>query len=219
MSQSTLDYRLPRKCMLQKQLEATGIVDCAVLDSMARVPRHAFVPEAFVSAAYEDRSLPIGHGQTISQPKVVAWMCQLLEAKRGMSVLEIGTGSGYQAAVLQAMGLVVFSVERLAPLYWEVKDLFERLGLRNIRTFLSDGTLGWPDMAPFDRIIVTAGGPGIPETLTDQLTDPGILVMPVGKRRGSQQLVRIIKDKGNLRIEKHGAVAFVDLVGDYGWAK
>ncbi len=212
------DYRIPRERMARDQIAARGITDAAVLRAMADVPRHAYVPRALEETAYDDRPLPIGHGQTISQPFVVALMCQLLDARPGMSVLEVGTGSGYQAAVLHAMGLTVFTVERLRPLYLEVRERFARQGLRSIRTLLSDGTLGWPEMAPFDRIIVAAGGPDIPRELAEQLADGGVMVIPVGSRRGSQRLMRVERHGTNFSASARGNVSFVDLIGRSGWA-
>ena len=217
MSPVSLDYRSPRQRMVRDQIAGRGVANAAVLRAMGEVPRHLFVPEALAPTAYDDRPLPIGHGQTISQPYIVALMCSMLEPRPGLSVLEVGTGSGYQAAVLHALGLTVFTVERLRPLYLEARERFGRLGLHTIRTLLSDGTLGWPDMGPFDRIIVAAGGPGIPEALTEQLADGGVLVIPVGKRRGAQRLVRVVRHGLDLAVRDCGPVAFVDLVGSYGW--
>ena len=214
-----MDYRIPRQRMVREQLVARGIRDARVLEAMGSLPRHFFVPEGLVPTAYDDRPLPIGHGQTISQPWVVGRMCQMLEAEPGMSVLEVGTGSGYQAAVLYRMGLTVFSVERLRPLYMEARERLTSLGMHNIRTLLSDGTLGWPEMAPFDRIIVAAGGPGIPEALAEQLADPGVMVIPAGRQRGAQRLVRVRKENGRVKMEDCGSVAFVDLVGNCGWSQ
>ena len=217
MSPVSLDYRIPRQRMVRDQIAGRGVANAAVLRAMGEVPRHLFVPEALAPTAYDDRPLPIGHGQTISQPYIVALMCSMLEPRPGLSVLEVGTGSGYQAAVLHALGLTVFTVERLRPLYLEARERFGRLGLHTIRTLLSDGTLGWPDMGPFDRIIVAAGGPGIPEALTEQLADGGVLVIPVGTRRGAQRLVRVVRHGLVLAVRDCGPVAFVDLVGSYGW--
>ncbi len=217
MLQHKNTYRIPRQRMVHEQLAARGVADKTVLDAMTEVPRHLFVPEALVPTAYDDRPLPIGYGQTISQPLVVGLMCQLLEAAPGMSVLEVGTGSGYQAAVLYTMGLTVFSVERIEPLYRQARRVLDGLGMRRLRSRLSDGTMGWPEMGPFDRIIVAAGGPGIPEALTEQLADDGVLVIPVGKQRGQQTLVRVRKQNGRLATSNCGKVAFVDLVGSYGW--
>ena len=177
---------------------------------------HLFVPEALQGRAYEDHALPIGFGQTISQPYIVAFMSQLLEAKPGMKVLEIGTGSGYQAAVLREMGLEVFTIERVRELYEAVRELFPE-GSPGIRMKLSDGTLGWRVQAPFDRIIVTAGGPNLPLPLLEQLADPGIMAIPVGRARREQKLLRVSKREGRVTARAFGNVAFVDLVGDHGW--
>lgn len=209
--------KISRDRMVREQIVARGISDPAVLHAMGTVPRHLFVEEGLIPRAYGDHPLPIGFGQTISQPYIVALMSQLLEAEKGMRVLEIGTGSGYQAAVLEAMGLDVYTVERLRELYFRTSSLFMRLRMLSIRMKLDDGTLGWPDAGPFDRIIVTAGGPEIPEPLIDQLADPGILVIPVGEGRAAQKLVQVRKTGGRVTMENKNAVAFVDLVGKHGW--
>lgn len=211
------DFRRQRERMVKEQLEGRDITDDAVLAAMRTVHRHLFVPEALQAHAYEDHPLPIGYGQTISQPYIVARMTQILEAHPGMSVLEIGTGSGYQSAVLASMGLNVFTVERVQELYFSTRDLFLTQGLRNIRTRLADGTLGWRENAPFARIIVTAGGPDIPVPLLEQLADPGIMVIPVGANRRSQRLVRVVRRNGRVTAKGLGNVAFVELVGDHGW--
>ena len=211
------DMRINRERMVREQLEARGIRDAGVLEAMRTVKRHLFVEEAFYARAYADHPVPIGHGQTISQPYIVALMSELLEARPGMRALEIGTGSGYQAAVLAALGLTVFSVERVRELFCATRELLQRLTIRNVHMKLADGTLGIPEAAPFDRIIVTAGGPSIPLPLLEQLDEPGMLVMPVGERRRTQQLVRVIKDKGKIYKENKGAVTFVDLVGTHAW--
>ena len=165
----------PRRLRLRmvRELAARGITDGRVLDAMSRVPRHLFVPEGLRSRAYEDCPLPIGYGQTISQPSTVALMSQMLETSPGMRVLEVGTGSGYQAAVLAAMGCTVYTVERLKELYQSARALLQQLDLRAIHMQRSDGTLGMPAAAPFDRIIVTAGGPQIPRPLLEQLAVDG----------------------------------------------
>ncbi len=213
-------YQKSRDRMVREQLVPRGIRDEAVLAAMRSVPRHLFVDGALQARAYEDCPLPlIDRNQTISQPYVVALMSQLLEAKPGMRVLEVGTGSGYQAAVLDAMGLDVHSVECVRELYFRVSKLLMDLRCRGIRLKLGDGTLGWPEAGPFDRIIVTAGGPEVPAPLLEQLADPGILVMPVGSGRGNQVLRRVIKAGGPPRIENTIQVAFVDLVGRHGWRK
>ena len=205
-----------RRRMVQ-ELEARGIVDEAVLAAMQSVPRHLFIQEALRAQAYEDTSLPIGYGQTISQPYTVAAMSSYLQVQRGMRVLEIGTGSGYQAAVLAAMGCTVFTVERIRELYLAARELFQGLGIRSIHMRRDDGTLGMSEAAPFDRIIVTAGGPEIPTPLVDQLDIPGIMVIPVGERRRTQHLVRLWKDVDGIHQETLGNAVFVDLVGNHGW--
>lgn len=211
------DMRRNRERMVRQQLMPRGISDEAVLAAMGCVPRHLFVQEALRAQAYEDHPLPIDNGQTISQPFIVAFMSQLLEAKPGMRVLEIGTGSGYQAAVLAEMGLDVYTVERIREIYQTTRDLLRALRYTRIRCRLDDGTLGWPESAPFDRIIVTAGGPEIPVPLVEQLADPGVMVLPVGVSRRSQELVVVRKRDGKLFRSNRGGVSFVDLVGCHGW--
>ena len=203
--------------MVREQLVSRKITDTRVLAAMRKTPRHLFVEEALYGKAYEDYPLPIGFGQTISQPYVVALMSQLLEAAPGMRVLEIGAGSGYQAAVLAEMGMEVYSVERLRELYSRTSDLLMRLRYRKIRLKLSDGTEGWPEAAPFDRIMVTAGGPKVPQPLLDQLADPGLMVIPVGRERREQRLVVVRKENDVISQKDHERVAFVDLVGNHGW--
>lgn len=209
----------PRRLRLRmvRELAARGITDGRVLDAMSRVPRHLFVPEGLRSRAYEDCPLPIGYGQTISQPSTVALMSQMLETSPGMRVLEVGTGSGYQAAVLAAMGCTVYTVERLKELYQSARALLQQLDLRAIHMQRSDGTLGMPAAAPFDRIIVTAGGPQIPRPLLEQLAVDGIMLIPVGARPRTQRLMRIMRRQGRLCSEDLGPAVFVDLVGDQGW--
>ncbi len=203
--------------MVREQIEARGIKDEEVLRAMRKVPRHMFVDEALQAQAYADHPLPIGHGQTISQPYVVAMMSAMLEVQPGMKVLEIGTGSGYQAAVLADMGADVYTVERIKALYQTARQRFNQLKYYFIKTKLDDGTAGWPEQAPFDRILVTAGGPDVPAPLMEQLDDPGMLVIPVGESKRHQQLLRAIKDSGEVKRENMGSVAFVDLVGKFGW--
>ncbi len=213
---SNTKYRIPRKRLIE-QLQAKGIKDQNVLKAIYTVPRHDFVPEYLAHLAYEDSALSIGFGQTISMPSVVATMSEALEAKKGMTVLEIGTGSGYQSAILYEMGLFVYTIERLKELYFPTKEHFERLGMKKVRTKLSDGTLGWPEMAPFDRIIVAAGGPNIPQSLINQLTDDGIMIIPVGSEKKQQELVRVRKENGKIFTKRLNKVSFVDLVGKEGW--
>lgn len=209
--------QISRDRMVSDQIAARGIRDEMVLRAMRSVPRHLFVDKGLAAQAYGDYPLPIGFGQTISQPYVVATMSAMLEAEKGMRVLEIGTGSGYQAAVLNAMGLDVHTVERLRELYFRTSSLFMRLRLLSIRMKLDDGTLGWSEAGPYDRIIVTAGGPEIPAPLVAQLADPGIMVIPVGPERTAQKLVQVRKQGGRVTMQTKDAVAFVDLVGKHGW--
>lgn len=212
-----VDPRRLRERMVQEQLIRRGIQDPAVLEAMRAVPRHLFVQEALRAQAYEDTPLPIGYGQTISQPYIVARMSELLETQPGMRVLEIGTGSGYQAMVLAAMGCTVFTVERIRELYTATSALLRHLKPRGIHTKRDDGTLGMPEAAPFDRIIVTAGGPEVPLPLVEQIEDRGILVIPVGGQRRAQRLLRVRKEGGTVTTEDMGGVVFVDLVGNHGW--
>ena len=216
-SVSPIDPKRLRLRMVREQLQARGISDAAVLGAMAAVPRHLFVQEALRAQAYEDTPLPIGYGQTISQPYIVGLMTQLLEVERGMRVLEIGTGSGYQSAVLSTMGCTVFTVERMRELYQNTSSLLRQLGLRGIHMQRRDGTLGMPEAAPFERIIVTAGGPEVPRPLVDQLEEGGILLIPVGDKPRTQRLLRLRKEQGRISSEDLGPVVFVDLVGDHGW--
>ncbi|WP_300157532.1 protein-L-isoaspartate(D-aspartate) O-methyltransferase [Solidesulfovibrio sp.] len=212
-----IDLKRNRDRMVRDQIEARGVSSPEVLRAMRKVPRHLFVEEALIPQAYEDHPLPLGHGQTISQPYVVAWMTELLEVSQGQRVLEIGTGSGYQAAVLAELGAYVFTVERVRPLYEAARRRLEGLRYLKVRFKLDDGTLGWPEEAPFDRIVVTAGGPRIPEPLLAQLADPGRMVIPVGASRRSQALHVVRKENGRILARKLGDVMFVDLVGAHGW--
>ncbi|NCC23853.1 MAG: protein-L-isoaspartate(D-aspartate) O-methyltransferase [Deltaproteobacteria bacterium] len=211
------DWIRNRQRMVREQIVARGVSDPAVIKAMEKLPRHLFVEEALQAQAYGDHPVPIGYGQTISQPYIVARMSELLNVSSGMKVLEIGTGSGYQAAVLAEMGADVFTVERVRSLYMQVKKRMMDMRIFGVSLKLDDGTMGWPEEAPFDRIIVTAGGPDIPNPLITQLANPGILVMPVGSSRRNQELIVLRKDAGQLSKENHGAVAFVDLVGNHGW--
>ncbi len=210
-------YAISRDRMVQKQLATRGITDPVVLAAMRKTPRHLFMEPAMASQAYGDYPVPIGHGQTMSQPYVVAVMSQLLEAGAGMRILEIGTGSGYQAAVLHDMGLDVYSVERLRELYVKTRDLLRQLKYTDIKVRLADGTLGWPEAAPFDRIIITAGGPVLPEPLLEQLADPGLLLMPLGPSKAMQKLTIVRKRDGRITREEKESVVFVDLIGAHGW--
>jgi protein-L-isoaspartate(D-aspartate) O-methyltransferase len=203
--------------MVAEQIRGRGVTNEAVLTAMEKIPRHEFVEEALAAKAYEDHPLPIGYKQTISQPYIVGLMSHLLNIEPGMSVLEIGTGSGYQAAVLAEMGAKVYTVERIEELHREAKNVLYKLKYLDVRFKLDDGTMGWPEYAPFDRILVTAGGPKVPEPLLEQLKDPGILLIPVGSGKRSQNLIMASKQDGTISEEDKGAVAFVDLVGSHGW--
>lgn len=203
--------------MVRDQILARGIRSPAVLAAMRKVPRHLFVEEALKPQAYEDHPLPIGQGQTISQPYVVAWMTELLDIHPGMKVLEIGTGSGYQTAVLAEMGAIVHSVERVPELHQQALSRLSAMGYGNVQLKLDDGTLGWPEHAPFDRILVTAGGPKVPEPYIEQLADPGLMAIPVGPERRSQHLTLIRRQGGRIGRKTLGQVTFVDLVGRHAW--
>lgn len=206
-----------RERMVREQIQARGVTDSRVLEAMSTLPRHLFVEEALANKAYSDSPLPIGEGQTISQPYIVALMSELLEVEPGMKVLEIGTGSGYQAAVLGEMGAEVYTVERIKKLFHTARKRFMDMRMFSVKLKLDDGTMGWPEEAPYDRIIVTAGGPEIPEPLVDQLADPGRMLIPVGESRRNQTLVLIEKRDGEIIRTDKGSVAFVDLVGSHGW--
>ncbi len=209
-------YEKIRNRLVEEQLLPRGITDPAVLAAMAATPRHLFVEEALRPQAYGDFALPIGEGQTISQPYIVALMTQLLELQKGHRVLEIGTGCGYQAAVLAAICRRVYTVERIKPLLARARRTFDRLQLFNILSKADDGTAGWEEHAPFDAIIVTAGGPQIPQPLVAQLADPGVLVMPVGDR-DVQALTVLRKEGGEIVSRVEEQVRFVKLVGAHGW--
>ena len=203
--------------MVREQILGRGLDTPAVIAAMLKVRRHEFVDEALHAQAYADNPVPIGHGQTISQPYIVALMSHFLELEPGMRVLEIGTGSGYQAAVLAEMGAEVYTVERIGDLHRRARDRMRAMGYRSVHCKLDDGTLGWPEMAPFDRIVVTAGGPAVPPPLLEQLADPGLLLIPVGGSRRNQELILARKQGGDVVQESKGGVIFVDLVGRHGF--
>lgn len=211
-----MNFDEARERMVEKQLISRGIHSQIVLAAMRTVPRHLFVEESFQDSAYEDHPLPIGQDQTISQPYMVALMTEQLDVHLNSVVLEIGTGSGYQTAILAEVAKQVFTVERLALLGEKARTLFEQLDYDNIHVQVGDGTLGWNEHAPYDRIIVTAGAPAVPETLIDQLADGGKLVIPVGNRV-SQVLQVITKQGGRLNTETSCHCVFVKLIGKNGW--
>lgn len=204
--------------MVQEQLLRRDIVDERTIEAMSEVPRHCFVDDAQRGRAYGDHPLPIDAGQTISQPYIVAYMTQALQLKGDEKVLEIGTGSGYQAAVLSRLCSQVYTVERINSLLAGARKIFDQLRYYNIRSKLDDGTLGWPENAPYDAIVVTAGGPSIPGPLVDQLSDPGRLIIPVGDQY-VQELQLLEKKEGQVTVTDLASVRFVDLVGEYGWSK
>jgi protein-L-isoaspartate(D-aspartate) O-methyltransferase len=202
--------------MVKNQLEPYGIKDPEVLNAMGTVPRHLFVEEALMEQAYGDFPLPIGEQQTISQPRIVADMTQALKVNKDSRVLEIGTGSGYQAAVLSRIVYKVYTIERINSLYVNARKLFDRLKYHNIVTKYTDGTIGWNEEKPFDAIIVTAGAPKIPSELVAQLKDGGKMVIPVGDKR-SQTLLLLTKSGNSVKEENLGACRFVNLIGKDGW--
>jgi protein-L-isoaspartate(D-aspartate) O-methyltransferase len=211
-------YGTWRERMVQEQLRSRNITDDRVLAVMSEVPRHCFVDDAMRGRAYGDHPLPIGAGQTISQPYIVAAMTQALRLTGAEIVLEIGTGSGYQAAILSRLCSQVYTVERINSLLAGARKTFDKLRFYNIRSKLDDGTIGWPENSPYDSIIVTAGGPSIPEPLIEQLADPGRLIIPVGNQH-VQDLQLLEKKEGQIEVTSLASVRFVDLVGEYGWSK
>ncbi|MGB5514779.1 MAG: protein-L-isoaspartate(D-aspartate) O-methyltransferase [Thermoanaerobaculia bacterium] len=199
-------------------VEGRGVSDARVLEAMRTIPRHLFVPEHMRAQAYGDHALPIGAKQTISQPYVVARMTELLKVEGGHSVLEVGTGSGYQTAILSKLARRVFSLERISDLAHDAIDRMRQLGLENVKIQTFDGTVGWSDMAPFDRILVTAGAPKAPQPLIDQLRPGGRLLIPEGGRH-QQRLVVYRKLRQGVRRSEGEAVMFVPLLGRHGWER
>jgi len=205
-----------RDRMVQEQLVPRGIIDSSVLEAMREVPRHVFVDDALQSRAYGDFPLPIAAGQTISQPYIVALMTQALRLTGTERVLEIGTGSGYQAAILSRLSDQVYTVERINVLLAGARRVFDKLRYFNIVAKLDDGTMGWPEYGPYDAIMVTAGGPEIPQPLVDQLADGGRLIIPVGDQR--LQVLQMAERNGDeISVQELEKVRFVDLVGEHGW--
>jgi len=203
--------------MVRLQVESRGVRDRRVLAAMRRVPRHLFVPPGSRAAAYEDHPLPIGHGQTISQPYIVAFMTEALELRGAERVLEIGTGSGYQTAILAELCVKVFSVERIPELADRARGILAELGYVNVGVRTGDGSEGWPEKAPFDGIIVTAAAPEVPTTLRNQLADNGLLVLPVGDIRGMQELVVARRSGSSFSIRSSIGCRFVPLLGKGGF--
>lgn len=216
LNKNSIKYERQREEMVRRQIQARGVTDPKVLEAMSNVPRHLFVSEALRDQAYGDFPLPIGEQQTISQPYIVAEMTQALQPGKEDRILEIGTGSGYQAAVLAEIVFRVYTIEKIHSLYLNTRKLFDKLRYHNIVTKYSDGTSGWSDESPFDGIIVTAGAPGIPKPLVSQLAVGGRMVIPVGDRY-SQELIKLYKDEHGIHKTNLGGCRFVKLVGEYGW--
>ncbi|MDK2890207.1 MAG: protein-L-isoaspartate(D-aspartate) O-methyltransferase [Methanoculleus sp.] len=205
-----------REEMVEFQIQARGVGDLRVLAAMRKIPRHLFVPKGYERAAYEDRPLPIGEGQTISQPYIVAVMTEQLELAPQDRVLEIGTGSGYQAALLAELAAKVISVERLPDIAARARENLARAGVTGVRIVVGDGTKGYPPEAPYDAVIVTAASPEIPKPLIDQLAEGGRLIAPVGPRE-CQDLIKLVKREGRVEKIPLGGVCFVPLIGQFGW--
>lgn len=212
-----VSFDIARKRMVQEQVVARGITTPRLIDVLLKTPRHLFVQEAMAAQAYSDGPLPIGEKQTISQPFMVALMTDLLELKPSDHVLEIGTGSGYQTAILASLARRVWTIERIRPLAMQARKVLDSLHLLNVNIKVGDGTLGWEEEGPFDAILVTAGAPAIPETLAQQLAPGGRLVIPVGNE-ATQTLLRIRKENdGTLTTETGIDCRFVPLIGQQGW--
>jgi protein-L-isoaspartate(D-aspartate) O-methyltransferase len=216
MSDKEADLERERNEMVRRQIKGRRVYDELVLEAMRTVPRHRFVPAYMRGSAYRDAPLPIGEGQTISQPYVVAFMTAALQLSGGEKVLEIGTGSGYQAAILAYIAREVISIERLPRLAEEARRTLAELGYDNVRVVVGDGTRGWPEEAPYDAIVVTAASPDVPRPLLEQLADGGRLVAPIGPRY-TQQLVRVRREGETFQREDLLGVAFVPLIGEHGW--
>ena len=218
MDKEFYKYERQRDEMVKRQIESRGITDEKVLSAIRKVPRHLFVSEALMDQAYGDFPLPIGEQQTISQPFIVAEMTQALQLNKEDRVLEIGTGSGYQAAILAEIAFRVYTIERIHSIYIKTRRLFDRLHYHNILTRYSDGSAGWKDESPFDAIIITAGAPEIPVTLVNQLALGGRMVLPVGGKY-SQELIKLYRDESGIHQTTLGGCRFVKLIGKYGWTE
>jgi protein-L-isoaspartate(D-aspartate) O-methyltransferase len=211
-----MEFATARNRMVDSQLVSRGIKDLQVLAIMRKVPRHRFVEEALISQAYGDHPLPIGEKQTISQPYIVALMTEALELKGTEHVLEVGTGSGYQTAILAELAKKVYSIERMYGLSVRARRLLDEFGYLNVVLKVGDGTVGWKEQAPFDAVMVTAGSPDVPQPLVDQLGVGGRLVIPVGDRY-SQTLLKVVRGKEGIKKIDLGGCRFVNLVGQHGW--
>ncbi len=209
-------FESPRRRMVEEQLRARGIRDPRVLDAFSRVPRHEFVPESLRDRAYDDHPLPIGQGQTISQPYIVACMTEALELRGGEKVLEVGTGSGFQSAILLELGADLFTIELIPEIAGAARARIERLGHSRAHFRVGDGSLGWPEEAPFDRILVTAGAPSMPVALTEQIREGGAMVIPVGGEE-EQDLMLVRRRDGRVDWRRICGCIFVKLHGEEGW--
>jgi protein-L-isoaspartate(D-aspartate) O-methyltransferase len=205
-------YRQLREKMVAEQLQARDIYKAEVLQAMGEVPRHVFVPDDYRPYAYRDQALPIGEGQTISQPYIVAYMTQALRLQPEDRVLEIGTGSGYQAAVLSLLSRQVYSIEIVEPLALAARERLKNLGYDNIAVHVGDGYNGWPSQGPFDAIMVTAGAEQLPQPLMDQLAEGGRMIIPIGPHGGVRQLTLVTRNRGKYKFEKLMAVRFVPFI-------
>jgi protein-L-isoaspartate(D-aspartate) O-methyltransferase len=218
MKKRQLKFERQRQEMVKHQIEGRGVTDEKVLAALRKVPRHLFISEALQDQAYGDFPLPIGEQQTISQPFIVAEMTQALQLCEDDRVLEIGTGSGYQASILAEIASRVYTIERIHPLLVRARRIFDQLQYHNIITRYGDGTSGWVDESPFDAIIVTAGAPRIPDKLVAQMAVGGRMVVPVGDQH-SQELIKIYKEENGVHQTNLGGCRFVKLVGEYGWGE
>lgn len=216
MEKSGRRYQRLAESMVRNQIEARGINDPRVLEAMKSVPRHEFVNESLIDQAYSDHPLPIGDQQTISQPYIVALMTEALQVDKDDRVLEIGTGSGYQAAILAELAYRVYTIERNRTLYERARQILEKLGYYNAICRYGDGTLGWKEEGPFDAILVTAGAPEVPKPLVDQLKVGGRMIVPVGSSF-SQDLVKLYRDEKGIHQTDLGGCRFVKLIGQCGW--
>ena len=212
-------YKKQRMRMVETQIRARGISDARVLAAMETIPRHIFVDDGLQDQSYQDNPLPIGEGQTISQPYIVALMSQAMEISKKDKVLEIGTGSGYQTAILAELADQVFSIERIAKLASKARKCLDALGYFNVAIRVGDGTYGWKEEAPFNAIIITAGGPSLPQNLLSQLAVGGRIVLPIGERQSQTlyKVTRLSEDITDIKKENLGGCRFVDLIGDYAW--
>jgi len=210
------DFTIARKRMVKNQLAPRSIKDERVLQVMGKIPRHLFIEEALAGEAYNDHPVPIGEKQTISQPYIVALMTEALELEGNENTLEIGTGSGYQTAILAELSSKVYTIERIKSLLVKARKILAQLGYKNILFNAFDGTMGWSEYAPFDAIMVTAGAPSPPKALIDQLADNGRMIIPVGDRY-SQELIKIVRKGKSLEQKSLGGCRFVNLIGIHGW--